>query len=384
MSKSEENSIIRSIKTSGVPLHSLNSMLQNSELVQTLTKDAIELLKDLIQTESFSKQEDETAAILEEFFRERNIPYRRKKNNIWAKNKHFDASKPTVLLNSHHDTVKPNPSWTLNPLNPLVKEGKLYGLGSNDAGGCLVSLIATFCYFYYRNDLKYNVVMAASAEEEISGRDGLEILVPDMPEIEFAIVGEPTLMHLAVAEKGLLVLDCIAHGKSGHAARDEGENALYKAVKDIAWFQNYKFPKVSENLGPIKMSVTMINAGSQHNVVPDTCKFTVDIRVTEQYTLEEITDVVKKNIESEVVPRSIRLRPSSIPKEHPIVQAGISMGRNTYGSPTTSDQALLDCPSLKMGPGDSARSHTADEFIYLDEIEEGIKLYITMLSKVII
>ncbi len=359
-------------------------MLQNSELVSTLTKDAIELLKDLIQTESFSKQEDETAAILEEFFRERNIPFRRKKNNIWAKNKHFDASKPTVLLNSHHDTVKPNPSWTLNPLNPLVKEDKLYGLGSNDAGGCLVSLIATFCYFYYRDDLKYNVVMAASAEEEISGRDGLEILVPDMPEIEFAIVGEPTQMHLAVAEKGLLVLDCIAHGKSGHAARDEGENALYKAVKDIAWFQNYKFPKVSENLGPIKMSVTMINAGSQHNVVPDTCKFTVDIRVTEQYTLEEITDVVKANIESEVVPRSIRLRPSSIPKEHPIVQAGISMGRTTYGSPTTSDQALLDCPSLKMGPGDSARSHTADEYIYLDEIKEGIKLYITMLSKVII
>jgi acetylornithine deacetylase len=359
-------------------------MLQNSELVQTLTQDAIELLKDLIQTESFSKQEDDTAAILEEFFRERNIPFRRKKNNIWAKNKYFDASKPTVLLNSHHDTVKPNPSWTLNPLNPLVKEGKLYGLGSNDAGGCLVSLIATFCYYYHRNDLKYNVVMAISAEEEISGRDGLEILVPEMPEIEFAIVGEPTQMHLAVAEKGLLVLDCIAHGKSGHAARDEGENALYKAVKDITWFQNYKFPKVSENLGPIKMSITMINAGTQHNVVPDTCKFTVDIRVTEQYTLEEITDVVKKNIESEVVPRSIRLRPSSIPKEHPIVQAGISMGRNTYGSPTTSDQALLDCPSLKMGPGDSARSHTADEFIYLDEIEEGIKIYITMLSKVII
>jgi acetylornithine deacetylase len=359
-------------------------MLQNSELVQTITKDAIELLKDLIQTESFSKQEDDTAAILEEFFRERNIPFRRKKNNIWAKNKYFDALKPTVLLNSHHDTVKPNPSWTLNPFNALDKEGKLYGLGSNDAGGCLVSLIATFCYYYHRNDLKYNVVMAISAEEEISGRDGLEILVPEMPEIEFAIVGEPTQMHLAVAEKGLLVLDCIAHGKSGHAARDEGENALYKAVKDITWFQNYKFPKVSENLGPIKMSITMINAGTQHNVVPDTCKFTVDIRVTEQYTLEEITDVVKKNIESEVVPRSIRLRPSSIPKEHPIVQAGISMGRNTYGSPTTSDQALLDCPSLKMGPGDSARSHTADEFIYLDEIEEGIKIYITMLSKVII
>ena len=376
MEKSFTHLLIRSFK--------IVFMIQNSDLIATLTKDAIELLKDLIQTESFSKQEDETAGLIEEFFRERNIPYRRKKNNIWVKNKHFDASKPTVLLNSHHDTVKPNPSWTLNPLNPLIKDGKLFGLGSNDAGGCLVSLIATFCYFYYRNDLKYNIVMAATAEEEISGREGLEMVVPDLPEIEFAIVGEPTQMHLAVAEKGLLVLDCIAHGKSGHAARDEGENALYKAMKDIAWFQSYKFSKVSENLGPIKMSVTMINAGSQHNVVPDTCKFTVDIRVTEQYTLEEITDVVKKNIESEVVPRSIRLRPSSIPKEHSIVQAGIAMGRNTYGSPTTSDQALLDCPSLKMGPGDSARSHTADEYVYLNEIEEGVQLYIKMLEKVIL
>ncbi|UTA67833.1 M20 family metallo-hydrolase [Emticicia sp. 21SJ11W-3] len=359
-------------------------MIQNSNLVETLTKDAIELLKDLIQTESFSKQEDETAAIIEEFFRERNIPYRRKKNNIWARNKFFDASKPTVLLNSHHDTVKPNPSWTLNPLNPLLKDGRLYGLGSNDAGGCLVSLIATFCYFYYRQDLSYNVIMAATAEEEISGRDGLEIVAPELPEISFAIVGEPTQMHLAVAEKGLLVLDCTAHGKSGHAARNEGENAIYKAIEDINWFQTYQFPKVSENLGPIKMTVTIIGAGTQHNVVPDACKFTVDIRVTEQYTLEEIIETVRKNIGSEVVPRSIRLRPSSIPMEHPIVQAGIGMGRNTYGSPTTSDQALLDCPSLKMGPGDSARSHTADEYIYLNEIEEGIQLYIQMLEKVIL
>lgn len=359
-------------------------MIQNSNLVETLTNDAIELLKDLIQTESFSKQEDETAAIIEEFFRERNIPYRRKKNNIWARNKFFDANKPTVLLNSHHDTVKPNPSWTLNPFNPLLKDGKLYGLGSNDAGGCLVSLIATFCYFYYREDLTYNVIMAATAEEEISGREGLEMVAPELPEISFAIVGEPTQMHLAVAEKGLLVLDCNAHGKSGHAARDEGENAIYKAIKDINWFQTYQFPKVSENLGPIKMTVTIIGAGTQHNVVPDTCKFTVDIRVTEQYTLEEIIETVKKNIGSEVIPRSIRLRPSSIPMEHPIVQAGISMGRNTYGSPTTSDQALLDCPSLKMGPGDSARSHTADEYVHIDEIVEGVQLYITMLEKVIL
>ncbi|WP_337041746.1 M20 family metallo-hydrolase [Emticicia sp. 17c] len=359
-------------------------MIQNSNLVETLTQDAIELLKDLIQTESFSKQEDETAAIIEEFFRERNIPYRRKKNNIWAKNKHFDASKPTVLLNSHHDTVKPNPSWTLNPFNPLIKDGKLFGLGSNDAGGCLVSLIATFCFFYYRDDLKYNIIMAATAEEEISGREGLEMVAPELPDISFAIVGEPTQMHLAVAEKGLLVLDCTAHGKSGHAARNEGENAIYKAIQDIQWFQSYQFPKVSENLGPIKMTVTIINAGTQHNVVPDTCKFTVDIRVTEQYTLEEIIETVRKNIGSEVIPRSIRLRPSSIPMEHPIVQAGIGMGRNTYGSPTTSDQALLDCPSLKMGPGDSARSHTADEYIYIDEIHEGIQLYIKMLEKVIV
>jgi acetylornithine deacetylase len=359
-------------------------MIQNSNLVETLTNDAIELLKDLIQTESFSKQEDETAAIIEEFFRERNIPYRRKKNNIWARNKYFDASKPTVLLNSHHDTVKPNPSWTLNPFNPLLKDGKLYGLGSNDAGGCLVSLIATFCYFYYRDDLTYNVIIAATAEEEISGREGLEMVAPELPEISFAIVGEPTQMHLAVAEKGLLVLDCHAHGKSGHAARNEGENAIYKAIQDINWFQTYQFPKVSENLGPIKMTVTIINAGTQHNVVPDTCKFTVDIRVTEQYTLEEIIETVKKNIGSEVIPRSIRLRPSSIPMEHPIVQAGISMGRNTYGSPTTSDQALLDCPSLKMGPGDSARSHTADEYVHIDEIVEGIQLYIRMLEKVIL
>lgn len=359
-------------------------MIQNSNLVETLTNDAIELLKDLIQTESFSKQEDETAAIIEEFFRERNIPYRRKKNNIWARNKYFDANKPTVLLNSHHDTVKPNPSWTLNPLNPLLKDGKLYGLGSNDAGGCLVSLIATFCYFYYRDDLSYNVIIAATAEEEISGREGLEMVAPELPEISFAIVGEPTQMHLAVAEKGLLVLDCTAHGKSGHAARNEGENAIYKAIQDIHWFQTYKFPKVSENLGPIKMTVTIIGAGTQHNVVPDTCKFTVDIRVTEQYTLEEIIETVRKNISSEVIPRSIRLKPSSIPMEHPIVQAGISMGRDTYGSPTTSDQALLDCPSLKMGPGDSARSHTADEYVYIHEIVEGVQLYIKMLEKVIL
>ena len=355
-------------------------------LQQQITEDAIILLKQLIANQSFSREENLTGDVLEEFFRERNMPFRRKINNLWARNKHFNAELPTVLLNSHHDTVKPNTSWTLNPFEPLVKEGKLYGLGSNDAGGCLVSLLATFCYFYNRSDLKFNLLFVASAEEEISGVNGLELLVKEnnLHEISFAIVGEPTQMHLAIAEKGLMVVDCTAHGKAGHAAREEGENAIYKALKDINWIQNYQFQKVSEVLGKMKMSVTIINAGKQHNVVPDACTFTIDCRVTEQYTLEETLEIIQQNIDAEAVARSIRLKPSSIPITHPIVQAGIALGRKTYGSPTTSDQAVLTCQSLKMGPGHSERSHTADEFIYLAEIEEGIDLYIKMLGRVII
>lgn len=355
-------------------------------LQQQLTQDAIGLLKQLIATQSFSKEENNTGNILEEFFRERNIPFRRKINNIWARNQYFNPKLPTVLLNSHHDTVKPNPKWTLDPFTPLVKDGILYGLGSNDAGGCLVSLLATFCYYYHRTDLKYNVLFVASAEEEISGVNGLELLLKenDLPEIEFAIVGEPTQMHLAVAEKGLMVVDCVAHGKAGHAAREEGDNAIYKALKDIEWIKNYQFSKISPVLGPIKMSVTVINAGKQHNVVPDSCTFTIDCRVTEQYTLEEVLQTIRENIGSEATPRSVRLKPSAIAHEHPIVQAGLALGRTTYGSPTTSDQAVLDCQSLKLGPGHSERSHTADEFIYLSEIEEGIDLYIKMLNKTII
>lgn len=350
---------------------------------RVLTEAAISLLKQLIATPSFSREEDNTALLLEQFLTDQDIPFKRKKNNIWAYNAHFDPAKPTLLLNSHHDTVKPNASWTLDPFEPLVDNGKLFGLGSNDAGGCLVSLIATFCWFYNRTDLRYNVMLAISAEEEISGRDGLELIVDDLPPISFAIVGEPTDMQLAVAEKGLLVIDCVAHGRSGHAARNEGDNAIYKAIQDINWLTTYQFPKVSPTLGPIKMSVTIISAGTQHNVVPDSCTFTVDIRVTEQYTLEEIIETVKANLGAEVKPRSIRLRPSSIPIEHPIVQAGITLGRTTYGSPTTSDQALLDCPSLKCGPGHSGRSHTANEFIYLHEIEEGIQGYIAMIEQVV-
>ncbi|GLU54220.1 M20 family metallo-hydrolase [Dyadobacter frigoris] len=359
------------------------SSLTDSENIQKLTQEVISLLKKLIETPSFSKEEEQTAALIQDFFRQKEISFQTKKNNVWAYNKYFDATKPTVLLNSHHDTVKPNKSWTLDPFQALVEDDKLFGLGSNDAGGCLVSLIATFCHFYDREDLTYNIVIAATAEEEISGKEGLEIVVPELPEISFAIVGEPTEMHLAVAEKGLLVLDCTAKGKSGHAAREEGDNAIYKAIQDIEWIRNYKFPKVSPTLGPIKMSVTIINAGTQHNVVPDSCVFTIDVRATDQYTLEEIIEVIQENIQSEISARSIRLRPSSIPMEHPIVQAGLKRGRTAYGSPTTSDQALLDCSSLKMGPGHSERSHTANEFIYLHEIEAGILQYISMLEEVV-
>jgi acetylornithine deacetylase len=360
-------------------LQSTHSIAQQT----TLAADALALLKRLIATPSFSREEDKTAEVIEAFFREKQIPFERLKNNIWAKNRAFDPAKPTMLLNSHHDTVKPNKSWTLDPFEPLERDDKLFGLGSNDAGGCLVSLLAAFVYFYDRPDMGHNIVMAASAEEEISGRDGLELVLPELPPLAFAIVGEPTEMQLAIAEKGLLVLDCTAHGVSGHAARDEGENAIYKAIQDINWLTTYQFPKVSPTLGLVKLSVTMINAGTQHNVVPDTCTFTIDVRVTEQYTLEEVIDTIRGNIQSEVKPRSIRLKPSSIPADHPIVQAGLALGRHTYGSPTTSDQAVLNCPSLKCGPGHSGRSHSADEFIYLHEIAEGVNGYIQMLEQVV-
>lgn len=349
----------------------------------TLVGDAHALLKRLIATPSFSREENQTADLIEAYFREKRIPYERLKNNVWATNHHFDAAKPTLLLNSHHDTVKPNKSWTLDPFEPLEQDGKLFGLGSNDAGGCLVSLLAAFAYFYDRSGMTHNIVMAATAEEEVSGRDGLELLLPELPPISFAIVGEPTEMQLAIAEKGLLVLDCTAHGVSGHAARDEGENAIYNAIQDINWLTTYQFPKVSPTLGPIKLSVTMINAGSQHNVVPDVCSFTVDVRVTEQYTLEDVIETIRTNVRADVNPRSIRLKPSSISAEHPIVQAGLALDRHTYGSPTTSDQAVLNCPSLKCGPGHSGRSHSADEFIYLREISEGVDGYIQMLEQVL-
>lgn len=355
----------------------------NEEQLNILFTDAISLLKKLIATPSLSKEEEETAEIIQLFLESRGVVTHQYLNNIWAKNKYFDESKPTIILNSHHDTVKPNKAYTLNPHDPIIKDGKLFGLGSNDAGGCLVSLIATFLHYHKQENLKYNIIIAATAEEEISGPNGVEILLPRLPKIDFGIVGEPTLMNMALAEKGLLVLDCVAHGIPGHAAREEGENALYKAVKDIGWFMNYRFEKVSDLLGPMKMSVTIINAGSQHNVVPSECKFTVDVRVNELYTFEEVLETIKANVVSDVIPRSCRLRSTSIAVEHPLIQSGLSLGRTYYGSPTTSDKALMNFPTLKMGPGDSARSHTADEFIYVDEIKNGIDLYIQLLDKVV-
>jgi acetylornithine deacetylase len=346
-------------------------------------ENVISLLKKLIATPSFSKEEDGTFAILSEFFTQNGVDFKTKGFNIWAYNKHFDSNKKTILLNSHHDTVKPNKSYTRDPFSPNVEDGKLFGLGSNDAGGCLVSLIAAFLHFYNQENLKYNIAIATTAEEENSGKGGLESIIFELGKLDFAIIGEPTLMDLAIAEKGLLVLDCHAKGKSGHAARNEGENAIYKALKDIEWFQNYKFPKVSDTLGPIKMTVTIINAGTLHNVVPDNCTFTVDVRVTDAYSNEDVLKIIRQFVDCEVVPRSVRLKPSSIAKEHPIVLAGILLGKKTYGSPTTSDQALLDIPSLKCGPGDSARSHTADEFVYLNEIEEGIEVYIKMIEQLV-
>jgi len=351
--------------------------------IEKLFDQAVALLQKLISIPSFSKEEDKTADTIQEFMKGHGIIMHRKLNNLWAWNKHFDPAKPTILLNSHHDTVKPNSGYTRDPYDAKIEDGKLYGLGSNDAGGCLVSLIASFLYFYNQENLKYNFCLATTAEEEISGVNGLELIIPELGQLDFGIVGEPTLMQLAIAERGLMVLDCTAHGKAGHAAREEGENAIYNALADIEWFRSFRFPKESEVFGPIKMSVTIINAGSQHNVVPASCVFTVDVRVTDAYRNEEVLEIIRQHVKCDVQPRSIRLKPSSIDKEHPIVQAGIALGRTTYGSPTTSDQSLLDIQSIKVGPGDSARSHTADEFVYVDEIREGIELYIKMLERLV-
>ena len=347
-------------------------------------EEYITLLEKLIATSSFSKEEDLTADIIANFFEDKDVKVDRTKNNVIVRNQAFDETKPTILLNSHHDTVKPNSSWRKDPFTPVVFEGRLYGLGSNDAGGCLISLISAFIYFHKATELKYNLVLAATAEEEISGKNGIEMILPALDPIVFAIVGEPTQLQMAIAEKGLMVLDCTAEGISGHAARNEGDNAIYNSIKDIEWFRTYEFDQISDTLGPVKMTVTQIQAGSQHNVVPDECRFVVDVRSTDAYTNEELLQIIQNKVTSTVVPRSTRLQSSGIPSDHSILQIAETLDIPTFGSPTLSDQALMPFPSVKIGPGDSARSHTADEFIYLDEIHSGIELYIQLLGKYII
>ena len=349
----------------------------------SLHDKATDLLMQMIATPSLSREEQAVATLLEHFFEKEKIKTSRSGNNVWAKNFYFDASKPTILLNSHHDTVRANSGYTRNPFKPEIADGKLFGLGSNDAGGPLVALIATFLYFFDRQDLKYNLMLAATAEEEISGTGGIESVWQNFAPVAFAVVGEPTLCELAIAEKGLMVLDCVAKGKPGHAAREEGVNAIYNALADIEWFRTYRFPKISDTLGEMKMSVTIIDAGSQHNMVPAECKFTVDVRVTDAYTLEDALEIIEQHVQCEVVPRSLRIRPSGIEATHPLVLAAKKIGLKTYGSPTTSDQALIPVPSVKIGPGDSARSHSADEFIYVKEIEQGINTYISLLSQIL-
>lgn len=352
--------------------------------IESLKQSSIELLKELIQTPSFSSEEDTTAQLLEQWFRTCNMSYQRQCNNVWATNKFFDDTKPTLLLNSHHDTVKPNKAYTKNPFDAHVEDGKLYGLGSNDAGGCLVSLLATFTYFYHHESLAYNLVFVASAEEESSGPNGLNSMLPIIPTIDVAIVGEPTQMQLAIAEKGLVVFDVAVFGTPSHAAHPNQDNALYKAIPVMEWIQNFEFDKQSDTLGKVKMTLSQINAGQQHNAIPAQVSMVVDVRVNDCYSNLEIVDIVQQNLpNATAIPRSTNLNSSSISKSHPLVLAGVALGRNTYGSPTLSDQSVLDCPSLKLGPGDSTRSHTADEFIYINEIEQGIELYIQLLKKIL-
>ena len=340
----------------------------------------INLLKSLISTPSLSRNEEDAAAIIRQFLADSKLEFRSKLNNTWLRNHFWKEGLPVILLNSHIDTVKPSGGYTRDPFSPDIEDGILYGLGSNDAGGPLVTLLAVFMHFNPMENLPFNLIYAATAEEEISGLNGLVCILEELGPLDLAIVGEPTKMQMAIAEKGLMVLDCTAHGKSGHAAREEGENAIYKAIADIEKIRNYRFEKISPILGSVKMSVTIIHAGTQHNVVPDQCAFVVDVRTNEHYSNREACEVISELIDSEVKPRSFRLNSSGIPVDHPIVRRGISLGLNYYGSPTTSDQAIIPFPSVKIGPGDSARSHTANEYILISELEEGFRIYVELLS----
>lgn len=344
-----------------------------------LYDDAVQLLTQLIEIPSYSKEESSTAEVIEEFFTARDIEVHKSGYNIWAFANPFDKNKPTIWLNSHHDTVKPNAGYTKDPFLAITQDGKLFGLGSNDAGGPLVSLMAAFSHFYGQ-ELPFNLIIIASAEEEISGKNGIASVIDQLPPCNLAIVGEPTLMHMAVAEKGLMVIDAKVHGKAGHAAREEGINAIYLALDDLQKIKDFEFKKTSQFLGKSKVSATVIHAGQQHNVVPDLCEFVLDVRVTDAYSLEEALEELKGSLSAELTPRSMRLQSSHVPEGHLILKVGEQLGLKTYGSPTLSDQALIPYPSVKIGPGDSARSHSADEYIYLNEIQKGIEGYIKILD----
>ena len=348
-----------------------------------LTTAAIDLLKDLIATPSFSQEEEKTADRIGKWFDKYSIPFRRVGNNIWAQNQAFDPKKRTLLLNSHHDTVQPNSAYTNDPFEPKIEDGKLFGLGSNDAGGALVSLIALFTHYHAAKNPKYNLVMAATAEEEIAGNHSLIGLLSKLPKIDVAIVGEPTEMHLAVAEKGLLVFDAVITGTPGHAAHPNNDNPIMKLPEVLQWFQNFSLEKKSDFLGDVKITVTQVNAGKEHNVVPANVHLVVDVRVNDQYSNQELAKILVESAPCEMTPRSLHLNSSSIGMDHELVQSGIALGRKTYGSPTLSDQAALECPSLKMGPGLSTRSHSANEFIFVHEIEEAVKIYIELLGKIL-
>ena len=344
------------------------------------TEQAIELLKRLIATPSVSRDEAAAADIIEAEFSQMGFTPKRVGNNVWVEAWERDESKPTILLDAHIDTVKPNAQWSRDPFTPMVEGEKLYGLGSNDTGGSLVAMIAAFSQLAM-TEQPYNLIMLASAEEEVTGAGGVRAVLPELGKIDFAIVGEPTAMHPAVAEKGLMVLDCTAYGVAGHAAREEGVNAIYKAMRDMEWFRTFRFERISPMLGPVKMSVTGVQAGTQHNVVPAECKFMVDVRVNECYQNEELLAEIRSNVESDVQPRSTHLNSSAIALDHPAVERLVAMGREPFGSPTMSNQAVMPFTTLKLGPGDSARSHTADEYILLSEIAQAVEMYVAVLDK---
>jgi acetylornithine deacetylase len=347
----------------------------------TLFSESVGLLQRLISTESFSGEEDTAANLMEKHLKARNITVKRRGNNVWAYNKYYDPEKPTILLNSHLDTVKPCEGYTRDPFSPEIADSRLYGLGSNDAGGCLISLMATFFHYYHQQRMGFNLCFAATAEEETSGENGIRLVLPQLGRLDFAIIGEPTLLQMAVTEKGNMVIDCTCKGRSGHAAREEGDNAIYKCMADLEWFRNYRFNQASGAPGPVKMTVTGIKAGLQHNIVPGICEFTVDIRNDDVFSHEQILKTIESNIHSQFTVRPARLKASSVSLKHPLIKAGVALGCKTYDSPTSSDRAWLNCPSIKLGPGDSARSHMPDEFIFLEEIKKGINLYIRLLER---